>query len=227
VTAAQDFPAAAIAPTAADAGLLSCGACTLVSRVPPAFARDPDAGVFRCPRCETRLHVRKPDSIRRTWAFLVAAYILYFPANLLPIMNTSSLFAAQTDTIMSGVVYLWNTGSWATALVVFVASIVVPVAKLIVLTLLVISVQRRWAFRPRLRSRLYHLVSFIGRWSMLDIFVVAVLVALVQLKSVAEIAAGPAAFAFGAVVVLTIFAATSFDPRLIWDASRPKHGLDD
>jgi paraquat-inducible protein A len=203
--------------TAADAGLLSCAACTLVSRMPPELARRGDAATLRCPRCQTRLHVRKPDSIRRTWAFLIAAYILYLPANVLPIMNTSSLFAAQTDTIMSGVIYLWNTGSWATALVVFVASIVVPAAKLIVLTLLVVSVQRRWTFRPRLRSRLYHIVSFIGRWSMLDIFVVAVLVALVQLKSVAEIDAGPAAFAFGAVVVLTIFAATSFDPRLIWD----------
>jgi paraquat-inducible protein A len=221
VTAARAHPA-----TAAEAGLLSCGACTLVSRLPPEAARDPDAAALRCPRCEARLHLRKPDSIRRCWAFLVAAYVLYLPANLLPIMNTSSLFGAQNDTIMSGVVYLWNSGSWATALVVFVASIVVPAAKLLVLTLLVISVQRRWTFRPRLRSRLYHVVSFIGRWSMLDIFVVAVLVALVQLKSVAEIEAGPAAFAFGAVVVLTIFAAASFDPRLIWDRLRPEHGPD-
>jgi paraquat-inducible protein A len=213
--------------TAADAGLLACGACTLVSRVPAALEDDPAAGGLRCPRCEAHLHMRKPDSIRRSWAFLVAAYILYLPANLLPIMNTSSLFGAQNDTIMSGVVYLWKSGSWATALVVFVASIVVPAAKLIVLTLLVISVQRRWTFRPRLRSRLYHVVSFIGRWSMLDIFVVAVLVALVQLKSVAEIEAGPAAVAFGAVVVLTIFAAASFDPRLIWDRLRPRHGSDD
>jgi len=226
VTAATRHPNDAFAATAADAGLLSCGACTFVSRLPPGFALDPTAGGLRCPRCEARLHLRKPDSIRRCWAFLIAAFILYFPANLLPIMNTSSLFGAQTDTIMSGVVYLWDTGSWGTALVVFVASIVVPALKLIVLTLLVVSVQRRWSFRPRLRSRLYHIVSFIGRWSMLDIFVVAVLVALVQLKSVAEIEAGPAAFAFGAVVVLTIFAATSFDPRLIWDRLRPEHGPD-
>jgi len=216
----------AAARSAQEAGLLSCMACTLVSRPPAAFADGVIESNARCPRCGAGLHWRKPDSIVRCWAFLVASYVLYFPANLLPIMNTSSLFGAQTDTILSGVIYLWKTGSWATAMVVFVASIAVPVLKLAVLTLLVVTVQRRSTWRPKLRARMYAIVSFVGRWSMLDIFVVTVLVALVQIKSIAVIEAGPGAIAFGAVVVLTIFAANSFDPRLIWDPIRPDYGPD-
>ena len=208
--------------TAARAGLYSCPACALVSRPAPASGgsagvEDPNAELH-CPRCNARVHLRKPDSIPRTWAFLLAAYVLYIPANVLPIMDTSSLFNAQRDTILSGVIYLWRTGSWATALVVFIASIVVPILKLLVLTGLLISIQHKSRWRPHLRARLYRIVSIIGRWSMLDIFVVTVLVALVQIQSVAVIKAGPGAFAFGAVVVLTIFAAVSLDPRLIWDA---------
>jgi len=210
--------------TAASAGLLACEACTLVSRLP---AGADDEARARCPRCGGHLHPRKPESIRRAWGFLIAAFMLYVPANVLPIMNTSSLFGAQNDTILSGVVYLWQTGSYGTAAIVFAASIVVPILKLVVLTFLVVSVQRGWTWRPLLRSRLYQIVSFIGRWSMLDIFVVAVLVALVQIKAVAEIEAGPAAVAFGAVVVLTIFAANSFDSRLIWDPIRPDYGPDE
>ena len=216
--------AALSATTAADAGLLACEACTLVSRLPPSAS---DEASIRCPRCGGHLHVRKPESIRRVWGFLIAAYMLYVPANVLPIMNTSSLFGAQNDTILSGVVYLWQTGSFGTAAIVFIASVVVPIAKLVVLTYLVISVQRRSTWRPLLRSRLFMIVGFIGRWSMLDIFVVAVLVALVQIKAVAQIEAGPAAVAFGAVVVLTIFAANSFDARLIWDPIRPDYGPDE
>jgi paraquat-inducible protein A len=216
-----------VAPTAEEAGLLACLACTLVSRPPPGFADGVIETSARCPRCGARLHFRKPDSIRRCWAFLAAAYVLYFPANLLPIMNTSSLFGAQNDTILSGVIYLWKTGSWATAMVVFVASIVVPVLKLVVLTFLALSAQRQSTWRPKLRARLYGIVTFVGRWSMLDIFVVTVLVALVQIKSIAVIEAGPGALAFGAVVVLTIFAANSFDPRLIWDPVRPDYGPDE
>jgi paraquat-inducible protein A len=215
------------APTAEEAGLYACGACTLVSRPSDAVAPRGMSLVARCPRCGTRLEWRKANSIQRVWAFLIAAYVLYVPANVLPIMNTSSLFGAQTDTIFSGVVYLWRTGSWATATIVFVASNVVPILKLIVLTFLVISVQRKSAWRPKLRARMYAIVAFIGRWSMLDIFVVTVLVALVQIKSLAVIEAGPGALAFGAVVVLTIFAATSFDPRLIWDYVRPDYGPDE
>lgn len=206
--------------TAAGAGLLACPACALVSRAPPAVAGRRDAVGARCPRCGAAVHLRKPDSIRRTWAFLVAAFVLYIPANALPIMDTSSLFDAQQDTILSGIIYLWKTGSWATALIVFIASVVTPLVKLIALTVLLISVQRKATWRPHARTRVYRIVSLVGRWLMLDIFVVTVLVALVQIQSVAVVTAGPGAFAFGAVVVLTIFAAMSFDPRLIWDPVR-------
>ncbi len=197
--------------TTAQAGLLSCHVCSLVC------APVADAGQSRCPRCGARLHGRKPDSIARTWALLIAAYILYVPANLLPIMETRSLFSAQQDTILSGVVFLWVSGSWLIAAIVFVASIVVPLAKMIALTLLTASVQRRSAWRAQERTRLYRLVELVGRWSMLDIYVITIMVALVQIQSLASIKSGPAAAAFGGVVVLTMFAAMTFDPRLIWD----------
>jgi paraquat-inducible protein A len=210
--------AASTSPTtAAQAGLLSCQACSLVSRPPPTHT---DAW---CPRCGARVHKRKPDSIARTWAFLIAAYVLYIPANVMPIMNTSSLFDAQRDTILSGVIYLWTTGSWATAALVFTASIVEPLLKLIALTYLLLSVQGGSTWKPHWRAQVYRVLNVVGRWSMLDIFVVTILVALVQIESVAEIKAGPGAFAFGAVVVLTMFAGFSFDPRLLWDPVESDH----
>jgi paraquat-inducible protein A len=190
----------------------------LVSRL-----QDHDAG-YACPRCGATLHTRRPNSVARTWALLISAYILYLPANLLPIMDTRSLRGAQTDTILSGIVFLWSSGSWPLAVLVFVASITVPLLKLLALTLLVVSVQRRWIWKPKQRTRLYRLIEFVGRWSMLDIFVVTILVALVQLDSLATIKAGPAAAAFGAVVVLTMSAARTFDPRLIWDCVRGGRG---
>jgi len=168
--------------------------------------------------------MRKPDSIARAWAFLIAGYILYIPANVMPVMHTSSLFGAQSDTIMSGVIYLWHSGSWYLALIVFIASILVPSAKLLGMTFLLISVQRRSLWDPMQRTTMYRIIEQVGRWSMLDIFVVAILVALVQLQSLATIQAGLGAVAFGAVVVLTMFAAMEFDPRLIWDPLEDHHG---
>lgn len=197
--------------TAAPNGVLVCHACGLLNR---AHRAGHDA---RCRRCGAAVHARKPDSINRTWAYLIASYILYIPANVLPIMETRSLFGTQLDTIMSGVIYLWNSGSWPIAAVIFIASVMVPLAKMIALTVLLVSVQRRSTWRPLDRARLYRVVELVGRWSMVDVYVVAILVALVQLKSLATISAGPGAVAFGAVVVLTIFAAEAFDPRLIWD----------
>jgi paraquat-inducible protein A len=155
--------------------------------------------------------------VSRCWALLIGAYILYIPANLLTIMETGSLFSYRKDTIVSGVVELWRTGSWGIAVVVFIASVTIPLLKLISLTLLLVSVQRRSTWHPRQRTRLYRLVELVGRWSMLDIYVVALLAALVQLGNMATVKAGPAALAFGAVVVLTMFASMQFDPRLIWD----------
>ena len=171
-----------------------------------------------CPRCGTRLHRRKPNSIKRTWALVVAAFIFYIPANLLPITIVVSLGQAQSDTIMSGVIYFIHSGMWPIALVIFVASVFVPLLKLIILTFLLISVQRKSSWRQKDRTRLYRITEVVGRWSMVDIFVVTILVALVKLGGLASIQAQPGAVYFCAVVVITLFAAMSFDPRLIWDA---------
>ncbi|HEY4353186.1 MAG TPA: PqiA/YebS family transporter subunit [Paraburkholderia sp.] len=178
----------------------------------------------RCTRCGSRLHLRKPNSLARTWALLLAALMLYLPANLLPVMHTSSLFGAQKDTIMSGVVYLWTSGSWPLAVLVFIASIAVPMLKIIAIAFLAASANLHSRWQPVQRARIYRIVELVGRWSMLDIYVIAILTALVQFNALATITAGPAAIAFGAVVVLTMFAAMSFDPRLTWDMRQPTHG---
>lgn len=204
--------------TAASRGMLVCHACGLLSR---AGAHGHE---ISCPRCGDHLHFRKPDSIARSWALLITAMILYIPANLLPMMHTSSLFGSQSDTIMSGVVYFWTSGSWYLALIIFFASIMVPLLKMIALMLLLITTQRRSLWQLQQRTKLYRLVEFVGRWSMLDIYVVAVIVALVQLQALATIVPGPGAIAFGAVVVLTMFAAMAFDPRLMWDPVEDKRG---
>lgn len=206
------------APTAAALGLVACQVCELVSR--PRAA----AAACACPRCGARLHSRKPDSIARTWALLIAAAILYLPANLEPVMITRSIFGTQRDTILSGVAYLWHSGSWPLALLVFVASVLVPLLKLLALSYLAASTQRRSRAHMRQKTRLYRLLEFVGRWSMLDVFVVMVLVALVKMGALANIQAGPGAMWFGGVVVLTMFASMSFDPRLIWDPSGETHG---
>ena len=207
------------APTAAEHGLAVCHACHQLARLPA-------HGHGRCPRCDSPLHLRKPDSISRAWALVIAALILYIPANLLPIMETASLFGSQADTIMSGVVYLWTSGSPPLAALVFFASIVVPGAKLIALLVLLTTAQRRSTWQPLQRAKLYRMVEFVGRWSMLDMYVVALLVALVQLQGLATIHPGPGAIAFGAVVVITMFAAEAFDPRLIWDPLKDGHDRD-
>lgn len=196
---------------ASGAELLPCHACGLVTPVAPA-CRDP-----RCVRCGAALHRRRPDSVARTWALLIAAAILYIPANLLPVMSTRSLFGTEDDTIMSGIVFFWTSGSKVLAAIIFIASVVVPMLKLAVLILLAWSAQRRSRWRPQQRTLLYRLVELIGRWSMLDIFVVTLTVALVRFQTLAVITAGPGALAFGSVVVLTMLASMQFDPRLIWD----------
>jgi paraquat-inducible protein A len=191
--------------------LIDCHSCGLVA-VKYAGKRHQD-----CQRCGATLHRRRPDSVGRTWAFLLAATILYIPANLLPVMYTSSLFGKEDDTIISGVVYFWTSGSPALAVIIFIASIVVPVLKLASLSLLAFTAQRRSRWQPLQRTVLYRIVEFVGRWSMLDIFVITLTVALVRFQSLAVITAGPGAMAFCAVVVLTMIASMQFDPRLIWD----------
>ncbi|MBW9102393.1 paraquat-inducible protein A [Paraburkholderia phenoliruptrix] len=197
--------------TASHAGLLACHACGRVERRRAGHARQ------HCRRCGAPLHRRNPASLSRTWALLLAAAILYVPANLLPVMHTASLVGSEDDTIISGVIYFWTSGSWPLAIVVFVASILVPMLKLTVLVLLAASAQRRSAWRPMERVKLYRIVERIGRWSMLDVFVITLTVALVRFESLAVITAGPGALAFGCVVILTMLASMQFDPRLIWD----------
>jgi paraquat-inducible protein A len=199
--------------TAAANGLLICDTCELLNREAP--------GEVACARCGAALHRRKPHSYSRSWAFLVAACLLYIPANTLPILESGSLFGSQSDTILSGAVFLWREGSWVIALIIFLASIVVPGAKLLSLSFLLITAQRRSTWRPDERTRLYRATHYIGRWSMVDIFVGGLLVALVQLRPFASVEPGPGAIAFGAVVVLTMLASMSFDPRFTWDALDP------
>lgn len=209
-------PGAPDAVGALSLGLWRCHRCAAVCA--------PPAGVVqrvRCPRCGASVTPRKPDSVARSWAFLLAAAALYVPANLLPVTTTSSLLGAQTDTILSGILYLWHEGSWALAALVFVASIVVPMLKLVLLSTLLISVQQQSTRWVRQRQKLFRFLEAIGRWSMLDIFVVAMLAALVQIQNLAELQPGPGAIAFAAVVVLTMLATHSFDARLIWDRARP------
>jgi paraquat-inducible protein A len=148
---------------------------------------------------------------------LALASVLYIPANILPVMESGSIFGFQSDTILSGVMFLWRTGSWPLAIIIFTASIVIPLVKLFVVAFLLASAQRRSRRDPRRRTRLHRLMSLIGRWSMVDIFVGALLVSLVQFKTVAQIHPGPGAIAFGAVVILTMLASLSYDPRLTWD----------
>lgn len=200
-----------VARQARQAGFLNCHICGQLSQAPAG------GGFLRCPRCRAPLHMRKPASLATTWALVIAAAILYIPANLLPMMSTASLLGSQEDTIMSGVIFLWQSGSWPLAAVVFFASVMVPLLKIFALVYLAAAAQRRSRHRLIQRTRLYRMVEFVGRWSMLDIYVITILVALVKFQGLATIQAGPAAVAFGAVVVLTMFAAMSFDPRLIWD----------
>jgi paraquat-inducible protein A len=200
--------------TARSVSLISCHSCHQLNK---AVFSAKDATMF-CPRCGARLHSRKPNSIARTWALVIAAFIFYIPANVLPITTVISFGKAQSDTIMSGVIYFVKSGSWPIALVIFIASIFVPLLKLFLLTFLLISVQRKSRWRPKDRTRLYRITEAVGRWSMVDIYVVTILVALVKLGSLATIEAGPGAIFFAGVVIITIFAAMSFDPRLIWDA---------
>ncbi len=203
-------------PRAAELGLIGCRVCDLVC-ADTAAARPAPGQVMACPRCGSSLHRRKPASYARTWALLIAAFLMYIPANLLPIMRTASLNDVDDNTILSGVVELWKKGSPDLAVIVFIASIVVPMLKFLVLGTLLVSCRRRSDWAQPQRARLYRLVELIGYWSMLDVFVVSLLTALVRFKVLSEVDPLPGVVFFGLTVVLTILASMSFDPRLIWD----------
>jgi len=196
---------------AIDAGILVCNECHELNR------QDPESTAQACTRCGALVHARRPNSIIRTWALLIAASILYIPANLLPIMTVSTLGQGSPDTIMSGVITLLKHGMVPIAAVVFIASILVPTFKLVGIGLLLYSVQRHQPLSARQRILMYRFIEFIGRWSMLDIFVIAILVAVVNFGRIASVEANLGAVAFATVVILTMLAALTFDPRLIWD----------
>ena len=193
--------------TAAAEGLASCHVC---------FKAAP-ASLHRCPRCRARLHLREPNSLQRTLALVATASLLYIPANVLPIMTTQQLGRAIDSTIIGGVVVLIHHGDYPIAGVIFIASVLVPISKLFALSWLCWSVSRGQPSSHHERSRLYRAAELVGKWSMTDVFVVAILVALIQLGGILLITPGAAALAFGGVVVVTMLAAHAFDPRLIWD----------
>lgn len=201
--------------TAREAGLISCEFCHSLNRI---CIEESDSKLqMHCHVCGSTIHSRIPDSLSKTWALVIASLILYVPANILPIMTVVLWGNGSPDNIMSGVLSLLYAGMWPLALLIFVASIVIPIAKLLTLFGLLISVQIRSKWRPVERAQLYRVTEFIGRWSMIDIFVIGILVALVQFGEVATVTPGMGALCFAVVVILTMIAAHSFDPRLIWD----------
>ncbi|MEL7178901.1 MAG: paraquat-inducible protein A [Pseudomonadota bacterium] len=198
--------------TARDAGLVACQQCGQVHAL----------GSQICTRCEGRLQSRDTESLQKVWAWLIAGMIAYIPANLYPMLLTSTLVERSESTIIGGVVELIEYGSFGVAAIVFIASVMIPVGKFVAIMYLAISVQRQSKANQHGRHKAYEVVEFIGRWSMIDVFVVAILSALVQLDTIATINPGIAAVSFALSVIFTMLSAQAFDSRLIWDAARTK-----
>jgi len=197
---------------AKDLGLASCHICDLVVKLD-------DNKTANCPRCNSKIHYRKHDSINRAWAFLISAFIMYIPANTEAIMVTGALGQENADTIISGIFYFLAHGDWPLALVIFSASVLLPLLKMISIGYLLIMVHRGSELRKKEKTRLYVIAEVIGKWSMVDVFVVALLTSLIQLGELSYITPGPAGLAFAAMVILTMFSAMAYDPRLLWDKS--------
>ena len=193
--------------TARDAGLVGCRRC---ARVWP-------GGTATCGRCGAALMSRDPLSLSRVWAWWVAGVLAYVPANLWPMLQTTTLLQTQEDTIVSGAVELATSGAPGVAAIILVASVLIPIAKFLAIAVLALTVGRPTRLSATARTRMYEVVEYIGRWSMIDVFVVAILSSLVQLEVVASINPGPAALAFAASVICTMLSAQAFDPRMIWD----------
>ncbi|MFC7337251.1 paraquat-inducible protein A [Haloferula chungangensis] len=203
---------------AADQGLASCHTCGKVTPLAEHY----------CSRCHSHLHLRKPHSLARTWAFLIAAIAFYVPAMSLPVMNVSGLGTSASggaggSTILGGVITFWNMGSYPVAIIIFTASVLIPILKVIALIWLCLAASGKHTAPPRSLAVTYHITELLGRWSMVDVFVVAILACLVRLGALMTITPGPAALAFALVVILTMISAMSFDPRLIWDHRRGKN----
>jgi len=193
--------------TAASRNLAACHVCCKLA----------PAEVHHCPRCGSAMHLRKNDSIQRTLALLITACLLYIPANLYPIMFTDQLGKSEGSTILGGVILLIHHDAIPVALVIFLFSVMVPIGKLLSMFYLVWTVKRHSRVTPRQRTVMYQVTEFVGKWSMVDVFVVAILAALVHLGGLLAIRPGVAALSFAGVVIVTMIAAESFDPRLIWD----------
>ena len=200
------------AVSAARVSLLRCPGCEKLHHAQHSVPGTP------CDRCGAALHSRKPASVQRTWALMLGAATLYIPSNLYPVMTISQFGNAESDTIISGVIALFQAGWYPVAVAILFASIVVPCFKILSLGFLLIALQRRSRWKPGARTKMYRIVEGIGRWSMLDMFTTSLLVALVQLGDVMTIEPGVGATCFAGVVILTMLAAMSFDPRLVWDS---------
>jgi paraquat-inducible protein A len=199
-------------PRARQLRVVACHGCGLVCEDTLDESRN-----VRCPRCGAALHRRRPDGVARAWAFLIAALILYVPANVLPVMYTDLFGRGQESTIISGIIAFWQSGAYEIALVIFIASVVVPCTKFLVIGLL-LTASRRQSFRAKREcAGLYRLIERVGYWSMLDVAVVAIVSALVKFQALSDIEPRLGILFFGAVVILTLLSAMSFDPRLIWD----------
>jgi paraquat-inducible protein A len=197
---------------------IGCDTCKLVMCAPSGWP---------CPRCGTRLRHRKRQSTLRAWALLAAATALYLPANIYPIITVIRFGQGEPNTILGGVLELLADQMWPLALLVFMASLVVPILKIVALTVMLVMTHEGSATRLRDRTRLYRLVDSVGRWSMIDVFMLTTLVALVHMGFVATVLPGEGAIAFASVVVLTMFAAACFDPRVMWDrAAAAGHNLE-
>ncbi|PYG26393.1 paraquat-inducible protein A [Pelagimonas varians] len=197
-----------IETTARQQGLVACTHC---SRVWPTAAT-------QCQRCGAKLTSRDARSLSRVWAWWMLGLICYIPANIYPMLETKLLFKVSGGTIVGGAVELFAHGAVAVALVILLASVAIPLAKFGAIAYLALSVQQGWQSNQHRRMQIYEVVEFVGRWSMIDVFVVAVLSSLVQLGSVVSISPGPASLTFALSVVCTMLAARSFDSRLIWDS---------
>ena len=196
--------------------LLGCESCGLVS-ANALCGNDDGHRIQHCPRCGHVLRARKPMSVQRTWACVIAAAVLYVPANALPIMTTTSTLQREEHTLLGGILELWHDGSWGLSVIVFIASIAVPVLKIGVLALLAWTVRRAPGWRRLERARLFRLIEGVGHWSMLDVYVVVLLAATIHFGSFASVRAGPGLLSFATVVVLTMLATYAFDPKLIWE----------
>ena len=189
---------------------LALSSCHICSQLSPATSPE-------CPRCLSPLHLRKVNSIQRSWALLITAAMLYIPAMVYPVTTVYALGQVQASTLMGSVVHFFESGAWPIAIIIFVASVAVPILKIVGLGYLLICVQQKNISNRVQLTKLYRMVEFVGRWSMIDVFVVAILVALVQIGIFINIIPGLGIMAFTGVVVVTMFAAMQFDPRLIWD----------